>query len=170
MSINQDVLADIPEKQREALKNVTLKEATGLAFDLGLEILEKRAKELWPGVHTVLVSKDEIKGSSQVSEYEGYGYTVLEDGAKSVWTVPNRSMVRMGISAELWDAQEDERVKRQNSTVGHTPGTAPLGQPFQQIGAPTSLDNILKSADQNTANATFQDPTIDLGGGDSETE
>ena len=148
---SEEVLLGIPEEELAKLRNITVKEGLGVAFDMGLEALEDRAKAIWPDMHTVLVSRDEMKGVSQIFEYEGFGYTLLEDGAKSLRTVPNRNMARMGCPLAEYEAIEAARIKEQNERHGHFDRkNAPEGQPFMEQSGAKNLSDILAGADAST--------------------
>lgn len=142
-----------PESVADLRKNVTIKEGLGIAFDLGLERLEARAQMIWPDMHSVLVSNQDLGGVNQVAEYEGYGYVLGEDGKKSQHTVPNKDMARMLIPKVLYDEYEKERVREQNSRVNIAPSHAKPGEAFGMNLAPQSLQTFLDQADVNYAKA-----------------
>lgn len=130
-------------------KNVTIKEGLGIAFDLGLERLEERAKLIWPDMHSVLVSNNDIGGVNQVAEYEGFGYVLGEDGKKSQHTVPNKDMARMLIPQALYDEYEKERVREQNSRVNMASSQAKPGEAFGGQLPAQNLQSFLEQADAN---------------------
>lgn len=132
-------------------KNVTVKEGLGIAFDLGLERLEARAKMIWPDMHSVLVSNQDLGGVNQVAEYEGYGYVLGEDGKKSQHTVPNKDMARMLIPQAIYDEYEKERIREQNSRVNMASSQAKPGEAFGGQLPAQNLQSFLDQADANYA-------------------
>lgn len=152
-----DEVEGIPAEALASLrKNYTTKEGVGVAFGMALELYERRAVQIWPEFHTVLVSNGEINGNTQVNEYEGYGYWVVEDGKKSQFTVPNRDMTRMACLLVDWERQEHERVMEQNSRhdlarIG-LPKDLVKGKPVNEVEqTPKRMSEILAQADVNAA-------------------
>lgn len=130
-------------------KNVTIKEGIGVAFDLGLATFEKRAMQVWPDMRTVLVSNVTTPRGNQIEEYSSYGYVLLENGAKSTHTVPNRDMARMGIPHSVYDKWDAERLYEQNNRVAAANAKeAGLGEPFKQDLDPVSLEEYLAKVGQ----------------------
>lgn len=78
---------------------------------------EETMKELFPGMHPVIISKtaaNDPRAASPVGLYKGQGYKILSEDPEITGHADN---VLMGIDLETWLKREDDRVADQNEAL-----------------------------------------------------